>query len=110
MKLSNNIWIRNLSPLDEDDENIPYDVDSLFTNIPVEEAIKYIIYIIYTMKKIPEICCKLVLKWLFLKLITKCFFQFLRELFKQTGCTTGGERHETSLKPTSKNICCYWDT
>ena len=51
--------IKNQSPLSPDEEWISYDLDSLFTNIPVEETIEYIIYQIYNEKKVPQICPKL---------------------------------------------------
>ena len=51
--------IKNQSPLSPDEEWISYDLDSLFTTIPVEETIEYIIYQIYNEKKVPQICPKL---------------------------------------------------
>ena len=48
--------IKNQPPLNDDDEYVSYDVDSLFTNIPVTETIEYIIHQIYVEKKIPPIC------------------------------------------------------
>ena len=56
---------------------------SLFTNIPVAETIEYIIHQIYTEKKIPPICSKLIFKRLLLKLTTECSFQFNHQLLKQ---------------------------
>ena len=36
--------IKDQPPLNDDDEFVSYDVDSLFTNIPVAETIEYIIH------------------------------------------------------------------
>ena len=62
--------------------NVSYDIDSLFTNIPVAESIEYIIHQIYTEKKIPPICSKLIFKRLLLKLTTESSFQFNYQLLK----------------------------
>ena len=43
--------IKEQSLLDEDEEYISYDMDSLFTNIPVQEIIDYIIHQICSEKK-----------------------------------------------------------
>ena len=83
--------IKDQPPLNDDEEYVLYDVDSLFTNIPVAETIQYIIHQIYTEKKIPPICSKLYFKRLLLKLTTECSFQFNHQLLKQVeGCTIGG--------------------
>ena len=83
--------IKDQPPLNDDEQYVSYDVDSLLTNIPVAETIKYIIHQIYTEKKIPPICSKLIFKRLLLKLTTECSFQFNHQLLKQVeGCTMGG--------------------
>ena len=61
--------IKNQTPLSSDEE---YAVDSLFTNIPVEETIEYIIHQIYNEKKVPQICSKTVFRRLMYKLTTVC--------------------------------------
>ena len=43
-------------PLLDDEEDLSYDVESLFTNIPIKDTIKYIIEQIYTHKKLKPIC------------------------------------------------------
>ena len=68
--------IKDQPPLNDDEEYVSYDVDSLFTNIPVAETIEYIIHQIYTEKKIPPICSKLIFKRLLSKLTSECSFQF----------------------------------
>ena len=83
--------IKDQPPLNDEEEYVSYAVDSLFTNIPVAETIEYIIHQIYTEKKIPPICSKLIFKRLLLKLTTECSFQFNHQLLKQVeGCTMGG--------------------
>ena len=83
--------IKYQPPLNDDAEYVSYDVDSLFTNIPVAGTIKYIIHQIYTEKKIPPICSKFIFKRLLLKLTTECSFQFNHQLLKQAeGSTMGG--------------------
>ena len=42
----------------EDEEDVSYDVESLFTNIPVKETIYYTIDHIYEQKKLTPICKK----------------------------------------------------
>ena len=43
--------LSSISPLQDDEEDLSYDVESLFTNIPIEETINYIIEQIYVYKK-----------------------------------------------------------
>ena len=83
--------IKNQTPLSSDEEYVSYDVDSLFTNIPVEATTEYIIHQIYNEKKVPQICSKTIFRRLMYKLTTECAFQFNQNLFKQTeGCSMGG--------------------
>ena len=44
------------NPLKPDEEDVSYDVASLFTNMPVEEAIEYILDEIYVKKKLKLLC------------------------------------------------------
>ena len=91
--------IKDQPPLNDDEEYVSYDVDSLFTNIPVVETIEYIIHQIYIEKKIPPVCSKLVFKRLLLKLTTECSFKFNHHLLKQVeGCTMGGPLSVTLAK------------
>ena len=83
--------ISNLPPLNKDEEDVSYDVESLFTNIPIKETIDYIIKKIYDDKEIPIICSKLIFKRLLLKLTTESTFIFNSQHYKQTdGCAMGG--------------------
>ena len=83
--------IKNIQPLQEDEEDVSYDVESLFTNIPINETIDYILDQIYNKKKLKPICSKLIFKRLLLKLATEVTFTTNNNFFKQTdGCTMGG--------------------
>ena len=83
--------LKDQEPLNPNEEYVSYDVESLFTNIPVDETINYIINEIYQKKKLPQICSKAIFKRLLYKLTTEVSFQFNYKLFKQTdGCTMGG--------------------
>ena len=82
---------KDQTPLNPNEEYVSYDVESLFTNIPVDKRINYIINEIYQKKKLPQIFSKTIFKRLLYKLTTEVSFQFNYKLFKQTnGCTMGG--------------------
>ena len=89
--------IKNQTPLSSDEEYISYDVESLFTNKPVEETIEYIIHQIYNEKKVPQVCSKTIFSRLMYKLTTECAFQFNQNLFRQTKCCSMG-------RPLSKTL------
>ena len=83
--------IKDQPPLNDEEEYVSYDVDSLFTNIPVAETIEYIIHQVYMEKKIPPRCSKFIFKRLLLILTTECSFQFNHQILKEVeGCTMGG--------------------
>ena len=83
--------LRDSPPLKADEEYVSYDVDSLFTNIPLMETIEYIIKQIYTENKLPKICSKLIFKRLLIKITTECTFLFNNNFYKQIdGCSMGG--------------------
>ena len=71
-------------PLSEDEEDVSYDVESLFTSIPIKETIDFICDEIYTKKKLPTICKRSIFVKLLYKLTTECTFSANGELFKQT--------------------------
>ena len=54
--------LKDQTPLNPNEEYVSHDVESLFTNIPVDEKINYIINEIYQKKKLPQICSKTVFK------------------------------------------------
>ena len=89
--------MKDLPPLNDDEEYVSYDKDSMFTNIPLAETIEYIIHQIYIEKKIPPICNKLIFKHLLLKLTTECSFQFNHELLKQVEVCIMGDLLSVTL-------------
>ena len=84
--------IKNQPPLNKNEELVSYDVESLFTSIPIKETIEYILNEIYEQNKLPKICnSKLIFKRLLLKLTTESTFLFNTKYYKQIdGCTMGG--------------------
>ena len=59
--------------LQNDEEDVSYDVESLVTNIMIEETIKYIIEQIDVQKKLTQI---FFFRRLLVKLNTECIFEF----------------------------------
>ena len=83
--------IKAFPPLQKNEEYVSYDVDSLFTNIPLKETIDYIIHKIYNEKFLQPISKALILKRLLYKLTTDCTFQFNQLFYKQIyGCAMSG--------------------
>ena len=54
--------LSSIPPLQGDEEDVSYDAESLFTNIPIQETINYIIDQIYVHKKLTPICSKLIFR------------------------------------------------
>ena len=66
-------------------------MESLFTNIPINETIDYILDQICNKKKLKPICPKLIFKCLELKLAAEVTFTINNNFFKQTDeCAVGG--------------------
>lgn len=83
--------LKNQPHLNSTEEYVSYDVESLFTNVPVRETIDFIIDQIYNKNKLKPIATKLIFKRLLLKLATESVFIFNEKFYKQTdGCTMGG--------------------
>ena len=75
----------------EDEEDVSYDGESLFANIPINETINYILDQIYNKKKLKRIGSKLIFKPLLLQLATEVTFTINNNFYKQTdGCIMGG--------------------
>ena len=75
--------IKRLSPLPDDEEYVSSD-------ITLDETIDYIIGSIYTHKKLPQICSKLVFCRLLEKITKDCTFQLSFKFYKQVdGCAMG---------------------
>ena len=59
---------------DESYEDVPYDVESLFRSIPVQETIDHFIQRMYVRKEIKRFCKKSIFKKLLLRLTIECVF------------------------------------
>lgn len=68
--------IQEQPPLDQNEEYESYDVESLFTNVPIAETIEYIWDEIYVHQKLAIICSRLIFRRLLLKLTTESTFIF----------------------------------
>ena len=68
--------ISSIQPLQEEEEDVSYYVESLFTNIEIEDTINYIINQIYVHKKLTPIYSKLIFRRLLIKLAMECTFKF----------------------------------
>ena len=68
--------LKKQAPLDDNEEYVSYDVESLFTNVPLQETIDYILHPIYSLGRLPKLCSKLIFKRLILKLTTGNSFVF----------------------------------
>ena len=74
--------------LQDDEQDVSY--ESLFTSILTEKTISCIIERIYVHKKLTQICLKLILRRLLVKLATECTFKFKSRFLKQVdGCIMG---------------------
>ena len=81
----------NNVPISEDEEDVSYDVESLFTSIPLNDTIDFICEKIYVHKKLQPICKKSIFKKLLYKLTTECTFSATGKLRKQVdGVSMGG--------------------
>ena len=78
--------------LDPEEEYVSYDVESLFTSIPISETINHIIKEIYENKVIKSMCkSKLIFCCLLEKLTENCVFSVNNKLVKQIeGYPMGG--------------------
>ena len=82
--------IQEQSPLQLDKEYVSYDIESLFTNVPITEAIEYILDEIYVNNKLPKLCSRLLVKRLLLKLTTESTYMFNSKFYKQSDGFTMG--------------------
>ena len=72
-------------------EDVSYNVESLFTSIPVKETIDYIIKKSYVKKEIKTLCKKSIFIKLLKKFTQECMFTFNNRPIKQVdGCRMGG--------------------
>ena len=82
--------VSSIPPLQDDEEDMSYDVESLIKNIPIEEAINFITEQIYVHKTLTPICSKLIFSRLLIKLAAECTFKFKSRFFKQVDGSTMG--------------------
>ena len=76
--------ITDFPPLENEEQDVSYDVESLFNNMPLKETVDYILDQIYVHKILPQICFRLIFKRLLMKLAAEVTFTF------NNGCTMGG--------------------
>ena len=87
----NFLAVLNNLPISEDEEDVSYDVESLFTNIPIKDTIDFICEEVYVHKKLEPIFKISIFKKLLYKLTTKCTFSAAGKLQKQVdGVSMGG--------------------
>ena len=83
--------ILNNVPIPGDEEDASYDVESLFTNIPIKDTIDFICDEISVHKKLEAICKQSIFKKHFYKLTTECTFNATEKLRKKVdGVSMGG--------------------
>ena len=82
--------LQQQDPLLSNEEYVSYDVKSLFTNVPIQETIDYILDEIYVKNKLPKKCSTLILERLLSNLKTENTFMFTSSFYKQIdGCKMG---------------------
>ena len=90
----------NNRTVDDDDVLVSYDVSSLFTEVPLDDTIDYIIEEIYAHSKLPQLSSKLLFKRLLCNVTKNTVFSFNGHLYKQIdGCGMGNP-----LSPVLANI------
>ena len=70
-------------PISEDEEDVSYDVEGLFTNIFIKDTIDVICKEIYVLEKLEPIFKESIFKKLLYKLKTECTFNTAEKLRKQ---------------------------
>ena len=81
--------LSSIQALQDHEEDVSYDVESLFKNILIEETINCIIEQIYVHKKLTPIHSKLIFR-LLIKLATECTFKFNSRFLEQVDDSTMG--------------------
>ena len=75
--------LSSILPLQDDEEDVLYNVDSILTNI--QETINSTIEQINVQKKSTSVCLKLILRRLLVKLATERTFKFSNRFFFKNG-------------------------
>ena len=98
-------------PFSDDEEDVSYDVESLFTSIPVKETVNYICDEIYVNNRLKHLCKRSILEKLLYKLTTECTFSANNKLYKQTDRVTMGHSlnrvHQLFYEQTGEWYCGY---
>ena len=82
--------IKEFPPLKEDVEDVSYDIEFLFTNIPTNDTNDYILDQTYPQHKLKPICSKLIFKPLLIRLSKEVAFTLNSNFSKQADdCTMG---------------------
>ena len=92
--------------MQDDEEDLSYDIGSLFTNILIEETTNCIIEQIYIQKKLTPICSKLIFTKLLVKHTTVCTFKFNNTFLKHMMVTLW-MHHYLLLSYLLLSICCF---
>ena len=92
--------------MQDDEEDLSYDIGSLFTNILIEETTNCIIEQIYIQKKLTPICSKLIFTKLLVKHTTVCTFKFNNTFLKHMMVTLWMD-HYLLLSYLLLSICCF---
>lgn len=72
--------VSSTPPLQGDEEYLSHDVESLFTDISIEDKINYIIEQVYLQKKLTPICSKLISRRLLAKLVREKYLNLLHSI------------------------------
>ena len=75
--------LSSIPPLQDEEEDVSYDAESLFTNIPIEETINGIIEQIYVHKMLIPIFSKIIFRRFLIKVVIECTFKFNSRFLKQ---------------------------
>ena len=75
--------LSGILPRAQGEEDVSYDVESLFTNVAIDHTIKYIFKQIYVNKKLTPLCSKTIFVKLMKKVTTESIFSANGYLYKQ---------------------------
>ena len=93
--------IKRLPPKGLGERDVSYDVEALFTSVPIDDTIEFILDEIYVKQVIKPMCKRLIFKRLLQRLTSGCVFSANGKLIRQTnGCPIGG-----SFSGTMAAIC-----
>ena len=93
----------NNVPISEDEQDVSYDVESLFTNISFKDTVDFLWEEIYVQKKLEPVWKQSVFKKLLYKLTTQCTFSATGKLPKQVDSVSMGGTLSVILSDCSMN-------